>query len=405
MRRRFLWRYYGFQFFFNLLLWLPVYYDFQKRIGLNDAQIFGIQTIYYLAFCVLEIPTGHLADRWGHRSCMKLGAIVLVVANLVPVFALSYWGMLGHFLLISVARSLISGAASAYLYDYLRLNPDIGDYKQTEGAARAYGLGGKVVFWAGIGALMEWHLTLPYLLTALSAFISLLFAWGLPPLGDEEHRARPGFFAELKPLLGLLRGSPRLVLLMLQGLSIFVLARICQVNLFQPILTEKGFSVATFGMILALNTVFEAVGSAYPHWLRRWLSDEHAVSLLTFVLGGCLSLTALSGRVGSVVWLSVFALAVGLAYPIQRQLLNDAIPEARYRATFLSVESLIDRVACAAVAAVIGGYVALHRLDQFLHLSNLVCSSLTAVVAGLLLMDARSARRIEPGLGDEGTGA
>jgi len=33
---------YTFQFFFGLLLWLPVFYEYQRQIGLSDAQIFGI---------------------------------------------------------------------------------------------------------------------------------------------------------------------------------------------------------------------------------------------------------------------------------------------------------------------------------------------------------------------------
>ena len=63
--------FYGYQFFLSLFFWLPVFYEYQKRIGLNDNQIFGIQSLYYIAFCLLEIPTGMLADRFGHRRCMR----------------------------------------------------------------------------------------------------------------------------------------------------------------------------------------------------------------------------------------------------------------------------------------------------------------------------------------------
>ncbi|MEI7528845.1 MAG: MFS transporter, partial [Elusimicrobiota bacterium] len=78
--------YYGFQFFFPLLLWLPVFYEYQKRMGLNDHQIFGIQSLYYLAFFLLEIPTGFFADVWGYRQSMRVGAATLVLSNLLPIF-------------------------------------------------------------------------------------------------------------------------------------------------------------------------------------------------------------------------------------------------------------------------------------------------------------------------------
>src|SRR5690606_6775932 len=66
-------RYYAFQFFFNLLLWIPVFYEFQKQLGLDDPQIFRIQSVYYLVFCFLEIPTGAFADRFGYRRSLIWG--------------------------------------------------------------------------------------------------------------------------------------------------------------------------------------------------------------------------------------------------------------------------------------------------------------------------------------------
>ena len=39
---------------------------------------------------------------------------------------------------------------------------------------------------------------------------------------------------------------------------------------------------------------------------------------------------------------TVYSLAAGFAYPLQRQAMNEAIPDSRFRATLISVESLID---------------------------------------------------------------
>jgi len=65
---------FGFQFFFGLLPWVPVFSAYQKQLGMSDAEIFGIQSIYYIAFCLPEIrrawspaasTTGH------HRSAAR----------------------------------------------------------------------------------------------------------------------------------------------------------------------------------------------------------------------------------------------------------------------------------------------------------------------------------------------
>ena len=64
----------GFQLLFNLLWWMPVFYAYQRDAGLSDSQIFGIQSIYYTAFCLFEIPTGVIADRIGALNCLRAGA-------------------------------------------------------------------------------------------------------------------------------------------------------------------------------------------------------------------------------------------------------------------------------------------------------------------------------------------
>ncbi|WP_326954997.1 MFS transporter [Amycolatopsis sp. NBC_01286] len=373
---------YGFQFFFGLLLWVPIFYQYQKLVGLDDSQIFGIQSIYYIVFCLLEIPTGMIADRFDYRTSLKAGAAVLVAANLVPVFLGSYTGFLIHFILIALARSLVSGAQSAYLYEYLHAHGEGEHYLRVEGVGRAYSLIGKIVYWPVIGLLMAWNLPSPYWLTALNAAIALAFALKLPPIPGGRRAAgkTASLLAGVGGALSALRSSRWLFLLMVQGIAMFTLVRICQVNLFQPILESKTLSVNWYGAVLAAMTVFEALGAARPHRLRRAIGPVASVFTLTIVMALCLGFIVPAGTVPTVLLLCVFAVATGISFPIQKQLLNDSIPDSRYRATLLSMESIVDRAVCALVAVALGAYLSDGRLDEFLVLS----AAVTCVAMGLL---------------------
>ncbi|MEO5970517.1 MAG: MFS transporter [Bdellovibrionia bacterium] len=418
-------RYYGFQFFFSLLLWLPIFYEYQKRLGLKDTEIFQIQSLYYISFCLIEIPTGVLADRWGRLPCLRLGALICLISNLLPVVVdfnwifkgLSnphsvYFQFLFHFLLLALARSLISGASSAYLYDHLQALRKSDEFKKVEGRARSYGLLGKVVVWPLTGILMSWHLSLPYWLTALAAALSVGFAWSLPNdyvVRDTERlsevkfegrldvkNVKKGFtywVCELKSVLEILTRTPILYLIMFQGIAIFVLARICQVNLFHPLLILKSFDVSSFGTVMALMTVFEALGSGNPRWLRKWMTDLNAVFLWTAVSALCLFALTLNGKWGTLVSLSVFSFAVGACFPIQRQLFNDYIPQARYRATLMSIESILDRAVCAWVASVLGAYISDGKIEIFLRYS----AGLTGAGILILLITLISSRYVTSG--------
>ena len=404
--RRAVWLSYTFQFFFGLLLWLPVFYEYQRQIGLSDAQIFGIQSIYYIAFCLLEIPTGMVADRFDYRHCLVAGGVVLIGANLTPVFLSDYTGFLVHFLLIALARSLVSGAASAYLYEYMHAAGAGADYPQAEGYGRSYSLIGKVVCWPVVGLLMQWNMPSPYWLSAINAAIAVLAAVLLPAIparlsqpsaatgpGDSTpgRPPRPPISVALRGSFAQMRGSRLLVLLMVQGVAIFTLARICSVNLFQPILDSKQTLVVLYGVVMALMTVFEALGAARPSWLRKRISDVRSVFLLTIAMAVTLALAGLFGIVGSVIALCLFSLACGLSFPIQRALLNAAITDSRYRATLLSIESIIDRAVCALVALALGDYLQHGRLTDFLVQTAIVTCVLMVVIAGLITMARRKA--------------
>ncbi|WP_086825308.1 MFS transporter [Allokutzneria sp. NRRL B-24872] len=394
----------GFQLFFGLLLWTPIFFEYQRQLGISVADILAIQSIYYVAFCLLEIPTGMIADRIGYRRCMLAGGAVLVVSNVMPVSVPSYWGFLVHFLLIALARSLVSGASSAYLYEFMAANGEREQYKQAEGSARSYSLVGKVVGWPLVGLAMQWEMTLPYWLTAVSAVLAVVMAYRLPPLPDSVRKptedplagssiSRAPVITSVRESLGLLRRTPMLLLFMAQGVAVFTLGRICQVNLFQPILTADSVPLVAHGMVMSAMSVFEALGSARPGIIRRFLTDSRAVFVLTVVMAGTLALTVPGNGVATIAALCVFALAMGLSFPIQRQLINDAIPPTPYRATLLSIESIIDRGVCALVALALGSYLAEGALAEFLLLSAGASVALMAVLLAVLPLVRRRVTR------------
>lgn len=393
--------YYVFQFFFGLLLWVPIFYEFQKKLGLSDPQIFQIQSIYYIFFCLCEIPTGFFADRFGCQRSLQLGAFLLVGANLLPTITFGYTSFLVHFLLIALSRSLISGASSAYLYQYLDTKGLAHQYKPIEGKARALGLIGKVVCWAVVGLLMKWNLFLPYWLTAANAFVSLIAATLLPgTLGpsiepaSSSAAARGSFLADIA---GKLLSSPYLLLVMLQGAGVFVLVRLCQVNLYQPILSGKSFDIVSYGWIMSLMTLFEAVGSSQSHRVKRVMSDLAAVFFLTVCMALCLSLVALTAKAGTILGLCLFSLSGGLAFPIQKQLLNDNIRDHRSRATLLSIESILDRAINALAVLPLGTYVGAGQTDLVLFgASGITVIFILAIFTAVKIFDT-TAKPLAPG--------
>lgn len=360
-----------FQLMFNLLLWIPVFYEVQKQLGLSDPEIFHIQSIYYLVFCFLEIPTGFIADRYGYKKSMLWGSLSLVFANALPIFAGTYVGFLAHFCLIALARSLISGASSAWLYDYLASIGRADKYKQVEGDARFYSLVARVVSWAAVGWLMQRGLMLPYWISAANALLAALLVMTLPALPLAPSARTLTLVSNLRSATAIVLRTPILLLLMLQGVGIFILVRVMQVNLYQPVLTMKSFDVTTFGLIMSVMTIFEAIGSKQAWRMRKLFSDLTSVLASTLVICACLVAIALGNQIAVIAAFCIFSLAAGVAFPVQKQVLNEAISVPGKRATILSVESIVDRGLCAIVVLPLGGFVADGLLSETLIMCGL----------------------------------
>ncbi len=382
-------RYNAFQLFAGLLWWLPVFYVFQRSAGLSDQQIFSIQSIFYLAFCLLDIPTGMIADRFDYRRCLQGGAIILVVANLIPVWQPTFGGFLAQFLLIALAHSLFSGAGSAYLYEYLQRTGNETAYQGAEGSARAWTLIGRIACLPAAGFLTAWWGPSAYVLSAVTCGIAAVIALGFPRLpGIESHKVEP----VLPALAGALRSlasSKRLMLLMAQGIAIFTLVRIGQANLFQPILESKHLPLHWFGVLMAATTVFEVAGAARSAVLARF-GQVRVVLALTVLMAVALASVIPLGLAGTMVCLAVFSLASGLAFPVQRKLVNSAITEPARRATLLSVESLADRAVCALVVFIMGGFLARGAMPAFLVL---LAAAVTVAMVVLAVLINRSRDR------------
>jgi hypothetical protein len=175
---------------------------------------------------------------------------------------------------------------------------------------------------------------------------------------------------------------------MLQGIVLFVLARIVTINLFQPILASKRFGLGAYGMVMAGMTLVEAVGAARPNWMRRWFIDLDSVCILSAIMGATALAIPFFGQNGTLGIFALFSLATGLSYPIQRQVMNDAIPDPDFRATILSLESLIDRAVTAVAAALLERLS--HEMDAFLVVSG----GLSVVMAlGIQVLIHRHLRR------------
>ena len=148
-----------------------------------------------LAVTALEVPTGWLADRRGHRASLIAGSILQIAGMLFAWLAPGVPGVLASVLIIAAGDAFRSGADQALLFRSCAAIGRESDFQKIEGRTRSVQLVALVALVLAGGAIVDvWGFAAGWLIeTALSA-VGLAIACAMiepPPQIDDGPSPTP----------------------------------------------------------------------------------------------------------------------------------------------------------------------------------------------------------------------
>ncbi|MFA6099312.1 MAG: MFS transporter [Patescibacteria group bacterium] len=96
-----------------------VYSLFLRQIGISQDRIALLNSLFWLALILSELPTGMLADGRSRAWSIKVGMFTMVVSLSIYTFAQGFWSAVLAEVTIGVALAFLSGAEQAWLTDAL----------------------------------------------------------------------------------------------------------------------------------------------------------------------------------------------------------------------------------------------------------------------------------------------
>jgi MFS family permease len=324
--------------------------------GLALAQILLLNAWFMFWNCVLEVPTGAVADRFGRRASLLLGLAIGALATLIYVSAPRLEVFLLAEVAMALAYTLISGADEALLYDSLVAAGRAHEAKRAIARLESAKLLGIVLGALGGAALtgflpLRGILALQALPMGLAALVALAL---VEPPTTEPRAGRASLTRVAREGLGLVLASPALRRLSLDMVSVGALSFLV-IWLYQPLLEAAGIPVGGFGPVhVALSLGQIAVLHAADR-LEDALGSRSRV-LLVCALAAGLGWIALGvvrppwAVVPLVVLVASFGLARG---PLLAASLHRHIPSER-RATALSGISMLRTLAIVIANALAG---------------------------------------------------
>ncbi|HSX02488.1 MAG TPA: MFS transporter [Candidatus Saccharimonadia bacterium] len=106
---------------------MPALALFLGSIGLSQGEIGVSQAIFTIALCLVNVPSGWLADRFSRKVCIALGDLLLAGVSFLLPLARSFQAVVILEILMGAGYAILGGADSAILRSYcVRLGRDFG---------------------------------------------------------------------------------------------------------------------------------------------------------------------------------------------------------------------------------------------------------------------------------------
>jgi len=160
----------------------------QER-GVSPAAVAAILAAGDIALTALEVPTGWLADRYGHRASLITGSALQVVGMLACWLGVGIPGLLAASLLVALGDAFRSGADQALLYRSCHALGREADFQSIHARTRAAMLAALVILVLAGGAVVSvWGYAVGWIVeTTLSAAGLVIACMMIEPPVATEH--------------------------------------------------------------------------------------------------------------------------------------------------------------------------------------------------------------------------
>ena len=354
--------YYTYHLFINFAFWLPIYAVFFLDRGLDYSAILllyvfvnGFQTLF-------EMPSGVLADRWGRKPVLMLGALFQAAGFLLIAFGHSMYYYIPGMSLAGIAYAFTSGTDAAFIYDSLAAAGRSDEFKRIEGRAYMYNLIG----W-GAGGLLggfiaEQSLIMPYILSAVTSIMAL-FIIGLCEEPPRFLRAQ-SIKGLCKDALAIAMKNRRVQSILIFSAIIYGLLLVCH-KFSQPYLLEAGISLKLFGVVYFIWLMGAALSSNYSQKTERIVGRKAFFVLLPILAGGSILYLGWLQNIGGVFIALLYQFVWGALRPQMNQIINEEV-ESSMRATVLSAAGFGSSIVYILIAPFMGQFADRHGFENAL---------------------------------------
>ncbi len=293
---------------------------------------------------VLEIPSGYLADRFGHKQSLMLGTFLSAVSTLAYVVSPNFWGGLTASVGYFAGTAFLSGTQQAFMHETLLALGRDDEYEKILGKAQ-----GRSLYWNAVLILLvpltySIHPYVPFLIgfAGLAVSFVIMSTLAVPPIRQTVREDSRDIGEKLRCFFS----DPSWIRLSFPFLFFAVTtAGFNHATMYREIVfREFGLPADQFGFYLAIGSALAAFVSGHIHILKKLRPGIFYAFDLAYLVGALI----LVGLTRSPV-LAVFAFMLFPAYGRSRQVIYDArilyeFRDSTRKSTILSVMRFMEAI-------------------------------------------------------------
>lgn len=336
--------------------WMPVFFlYFSERLS-DFSQVVLLESVYYLAVPILEVPSGYFSDRVGRKPTLLISTVAFALAYVFYVFGDNFTVLAMAQVLLAAGISFNSGTDTSFHYDSLAMLNRQKEYDDREAVAERNGLIGGALAALGGGAVAVYDTSAAYVLSFVIALACLVIVFRFVEPRDHEKQAPEGqkFTAQVLQCIGFMK-KPVLLWLFVFALLMTVINHIPW-EYYQPYIGQvsaaRGSQTEKFTPLMSGGHMFVAmlIGAFAARRSIRW---RDRVGIVPAMLSATVIQTIIIAAMAFYLHWAIVVLVVLRSVPgaLGKPPLNAAIaprvPQS-HRATYFSLQSLAGRLSFSA---------------------------------------------------------
>ncbi len=349
-----IWKSYAVHFLVHFQLWWSIWVLYLQDLrGFSLTQITILDALFWGTAVLAEVPTGAVADRYGRKTSLALGAGCTAIAVLVFGLATSYWILLLSYFAWALGIAFFSGAEHALIFESLKAIERENEFQRTAGrlmaimsfAALAGGLLG-----APIAAAT--NLSVPVLLSAAIIAPAVLVALSMrePELPEGEVRLAYGSLLRESFRTATRLPSVRYMLLLSAMITAFTFGPLI---FMQPFLADHGVGVGWVGFIQTPVRIAGIVGALVAASVTARFGTRRVFQAAPLIIVGAFVWLGALDTLHAFAAFPLIMFVNSLLLPPSTDYLNRRISNTQ-RATVLSIRTMLVSLALVALEPVLG---------------------------------------------------